>query len=85
MLGFLKGQLTQIVKKYRCIPFSKLSSFDYGCVLMYNSYVKNRAGFSTLKEISRILGNPDGFRVIFGKWNNSRKFHEIHENMTFMA
>ena len=37
-------------------------------VLMYNSYVKNRAGFSTLKEISRISGNLDRFRVIFGKW-----------------
>ena len=39
--------------------------------------MKNRDDSSTLKEISRILGNPDRFRVIFGKLNNSRKFHEI--------
>ena len=45
----------------------------YSCII----HVKNRADFSTLMEISRILGNPDRFRVIFGKWNNSRKFHEI--------
>ena len=30
---------------------------------------------STLKEISQILGNPDRFRVIFGKWNDSRKWN----------
>ena len=33
---------------------------------MYNSCVKNRAGFSTLKEISRIWGNPDRFREFSG-------------------
>ena len=38
------------------------------------------ASVSTLKEISRIPGNPDSFRVIFGKCNNSRKFREIQEN-----
>ena len=36
---------------------------------------------STLKEISRIPGNPYHFRVIFGKWNHSRKFQETQEYM----
>ena len=34
---------------------------------------------STLKEISRIPGNPDSFQVISGKRNNSRKFQEIQD------
>ena len=36
-----------------------------------------QASVSTLKEISRIPGNPDRSRVIFGKLKNSRKFKNM--------
>ena len=37
------------------------------------------ASVSTLKEITRIPGNPDTFQVISGKLKSSRKFRVIQD------
>ena len=53
---------------------------------LYFAHATPESSVSTLKEISRIPGNPDRFWVISGKWNNSKKFQkeygkDIYVNM----